>query len=102
MARKNGAENMENQETKTMAEGTTGEAEQEPAKKDDYVTFQLFRDSDKYSNDVFVGVNGKTYLIKRGVPVRMPRAVYEVIQNSEEQIYAADMYSEKEAFKEAN
>lgn len=34
-------------------------------------------------DDVFVGVNGKTYLIKRGVEVEVPRVVAEVIEHGE-------------------
>lgn len=34
-------------------------------------------------DDVFVGINGKTYQIKRGVEVEVNRAVYEVLVNSQ-------------------
>ena len=36
-----------------------------------------------------MGLNGKTYLIQRGVDVLVPRAVAEIIQNSTEQDEAA-------------
>lgn len=35
------------------------------------------------AEDVFVGVNGKTFLIKRGVEVEVPYYVAEVIEQSE-------------------
>lgn len=34
--------------------------------------------------DVFVGVNGRTWLIKRGVTVEVPEVVAQVIEQSEE------------------
>lgn len=54
-----------------------------PAEK--MVTIHLFRDNRMYNDDVFVGVNGKTYLIKRGVDVEVPESVAEVIRNSQKQ-----------------
>lgn len=49
----------------------------------------LFKDGDKYKDDVFVGVNGRTWVIKRGVTVKVPRYVKEVLDNSMNQILAA-------------
>ena len=34
--------------------------------------------------DVFVGYNGQTFLLQRGVEIEVPEAVYEILQNSEE------------------
>lgn len=48
-------------------------------------TIQLFSDGGKYKGDLFVGVNGVNYQIKRGVPVKVPKAVAEVIRHSQEQ-----------------
>ena len=53
--------------------------------ENDKVTIHLFKDNDKYSGDVFVGVNGKNWLIKRGEDVEVPRCVAEVIKNAEAQ-----------------
>ena len=39
-------------------------------------------------DDVFVGVNGKTWLIKRGVTVEVPRYVADLIERSESQAEA--------------
>lgn len=44
------------------------------------VTLPLTRDKQE---DVFVGVNGKTFLIKRGEEVEVPECVYEILKNSE-------------------
>ena len=46
-------------------------------------------------DDVFVAVNGKKYLIKRGVDVRVPEAVAKVIKRSEKSMEAALAYEEK-------
>lgn len=45
--------------------------------------------------DVFVAVNGKKYLIKRGVDVRVPEAVAKVIKRSEKSMATAMAYEEK-------
>lgn len=42
----------------------------------------LFKDNDKYRDDLFVCVNGRSYLIQRGVEVEVPWFVAEVIKNA--------------------
>lgn len=49
------------------------------------VKVRLFKDNKNYQGDVFVGVNGKTYQIKRGVEVEVPDYVAEVLKNSSRQ-----------------
>lgn len=49
------------------------------------VTIKLYRGEGELAQDVFVGVNGKTYLIKRGVEVEVPLAVAEILDNAEKQ-----------------
>lgn len=49
------------------------------------VKVRLFKDNKNYQSDVFVGVNGKTYQIKRGVEVEVPDYVAEVLRNSARQ-----------------
>ena len=52
------------------------------AKKDDItrlVKIKLFKDKDKYSEDVTVVVNGTTFRIQRGVEVEVPYYVAEVL-----------------------
>lgn len=46
------------------------------------VKIRLFRDGGKYKEPISVGVNGKQYLVQRGVDVEVPESVAEVIQNS--------------------
>lgn len=57
------------------------------------VEIKLFKDNDKYSNDVFVSVNGNNFLIKRGETVTVPRYIKEVLENSEQQARRAEEYS---------
>ena len=49
------------------------------------------------ADDMFVGINGKTYLIKRGVEVEVPEAVAKVIRRSEEQDEKAYLMKERYA-----
>lgn len=57
---------------------------------------KLYKDGHEYSDDVFVAVNGETYLIKRGVEVEVPLAVAEVLENSMKQDQrTADMIMSK-------
>lgn len=49
------------------------------------VQIMLFKDSDKYKDDVFVAVNGKSFQIQRGVPVEVPNYVAEVLNSSMKQ-----------------
>ena len=53
------------------------------AEKMDKIT--LMRDNKNYQGDVFVGVNGKTWQIQRGVEVEVPDYVAEVLKNSMKQ-----------------
>ena len=46
------------------------------------VQVHLFRDNDKYKNDVFVCVNGRTALIQRGKTVEVSPAIAEALDNS--------------------
>ena len=45
-------------------------------------TVNLFYDGDKYKDPLFVGINGMTWMIKRGEPVEVPVEVAEVINQS--------------------
>ena len=62
---------------------TVEKAEAKTEEKDDgMVTIHLFKDDDRYSAPVFVGVNGDSYLIQRGIDVKVPKAVAEVLEHS--------------------
>ena len=45
-------------------------------------------------DDVFVGLNGKTYLIKRGVEVEVPACVAEVLRHQEEMLETIMMFED--------
>ena len=56
------------------------------------VRIRLMKDSENYKNDVFVSVNGKPILIKRGVSVEIPEAYAEVLEhNMDQEGVLADM-----------
>ena len=46
-------------------------------------------------DDVFVGLNGKTYLIKRGVDVDVPAGVAEILENREKMLSIAMEFEAK-------
>lgn len=71
------------EETKT-SEDTVQEAKTpDTAQDDDYVDhIPLFRDGDRYKDPLNVIINGKKYSVPRGVPLRLPRTVAEVIDQS--------------------
>lgn len=76
-------ENMENLENALAeSEGAVSVPE-----KSDKETIRLFYDGDKYKDPLFVAVNGKTYLIERGVDVEVPKSVAEVIRNRDVQLH---------------
>ena len=96
------AENDEQTVSEVQSEET--EKVTQPAQKvgyyDELVPVKLFRDDNRYKDDVFVAVNGKTMLIKRGEKVMIPRKFALVLENSEEQdaraTETAHSYAEKE------
>lgn len=63
------------------------------------VKIKLRKDRNSKLSDLFVSVNGKAYLIKRGVEVEVPRYVAKVIEDAEEQEERAIDYCEELANK---
>ena len=57
---------------------------------EELVTIQLFKDSGKYSDDLFVAVNGERIMIQRGVPVTIKKKFAEVIERSQLQDQQTD------------
>lgn len=53
------------------------------------------------SEDVYVALNGKSYQIKRGVEVEVPKGVAEILQHKEEMLAVAMEY-EAQARENAN
>jgi hypothetical protein len=75
-------------------QGPYKETEEELAKANELVSLKLFKDKDKYKDDVLVILNGDSWLIKRGEEVQVPRKVYDVLKCSDDQTgYAADIIS---------
>jgi len=94
-------ETMADEEATEAVENTADEgvAENTASVSDDYleelVEIMLFKDSDKYSDDLVVTLNGKNYQIKRGVKVMVPRKVQLVIEDSMKQAGLAADYEEE-------
>ncbi len=62
------------------------------SKNENKVALKLFYDGYKYVDDVTVIVNGKTYIIKRGVEVQVPKGVKYAIEDSARQERLAQKY----------
>ena len=65
----------------------------------EYTTVRLPRATGKEEDTVLVGLNGKNYMIKRGVPVRIPKPVAAVLQESEYQRERQIRYEEAQQEK---
>lgn len=66
-------------------------------KPNDLVPIRLFKDSDKYKDDVFVAVNGRSFQIKRGETAQVPAYVAEVLEQSMAQDNATANLIERES-----
>lgn len=56
------------------------------------VKVKLFRDNGKYKDDVYVSVNGKRYIVPRGVEVEVPAGVAEILETSMAQDEATERF----------
>lgn len=66
-------------------------------KMKDTKKIRLFKDNGEYKDDLFVCVNGQSYLIQRGIEVEVPVAVANVIERSyESDIMISNILSKKE------
>ncbi len=61
-------------------------------KPEEKVKVKLFYDGYSYTDDVTVIINGKTYIIQRGVEVEVPRCVKDVLDDAARQERAAQKY----------
>lgn len=68
---------MEKKETQAAGQ-TRGDA----AAADDLVEIRLFKDGNRYKDDVFVCVNGQRMQIQRGKTVKIPKAFADVLMQS--------------------
>ena len=81
---------------KAEAAAIVAEAHAAP-KPNDLVPIRLFKDNDKYKDDVFVAVNGRSFQIKRGETVQVPAYVAEVLEQSMAQDNATANLIERES-----
>ena len=71
--------------------------EKEKAYYNELVEVKLFKDNNKYKDDVFVAVNGEYRVIKRGERVKVERKFAEVLDNSALQDYETSKLIEKKS-----
>ena len=66
----------------------------------EYVAVKLFRDNDRYKDDVYVAVNGQNCVVRRGEWVRIKRKFAFLIEQSEiQEMKAAEvLQSAKERY----
>lgn len=79
-------------DAKASVKGELSEEEKKlKAKEEAYwnelVKVKLFKDNDKYKDDVFVSVNGENCVIQRGIEVMIKRKFAEVLDLSDFQDY---------------
>lgn len=81
---------------KTNTKTNTYEEEilKEIKRNEEYVEVKLFKDNEKYTDDVYVAVGSKNCVIKRGVPVKIKRKFYLALMASSEQDQRASQLME--------
>lgn len=94
------------EKARRIAEGTTENQKgltetelAEIARNEEYVELKLFRDNDKYKDDVYVAVGDQNCVIKRGVPVRIKRKFYLALEETDEQDFKTAKLIERESGK---
>lgn len=75
-------------------------AEKKTAMKERMVTIKLDKAPKGENKEISASCNGKVYLIKRGIPVKVPESLAEIIMNSERARMEADAYSEEKQKEE--
>lgn len=71
--------------------------EEREAYWNELVEVELFKDNNKYKDDVFVSVNGENCVIKRGERVKIKRKFENVLSNSKIQDYKTNTLIEKKS-----
>ena len=87
------------QKERAVSDERKNKLESEEAYLNEYVSIKLFRDNDKYKDDVYVAVNGKNCVIKRGEWVKVRRKFALVLDQSEIQDMKTAEYLESEQKK---
>jgi hypothetical protein len=83
-------------EKKLAAEKARAEAKEYEDYLNEYVSVKLFKDQDKYKEDVYVAVNGQNCIIKRGEWVKIKRKFAMVLDASEIQDMKTAEFIERE------
>ena len=68
----------------------------EQAYLEEYIAIKLFKDNDRYKDDVYVAINGKNCVIKRGEWVKIKRKYALVLDQSEIQDTKAALFMQAE------
>ena len=71
--------------------------EERKAYWNELVEVKLFKDNNKYKDDVYVAVNGENCVIKRGERVMIKRKFAHVLDNSDMQDYETSLLIEKKS-----
>jgi hypothetical protein len=58
------------------------------------------QDGDENQGDVFVGLNGRSFLIQRGVPVSVPIGVLDILKNSIQTKLLQDIETREKRYKD--
>ena len=91
-------------ERRIAAEKSRAEAKEYEDYLNEYISVKLFKDNDRYKDDVYVAVNGQNCIIKRGEWVKIKRKFALVLDASEIQDMKTAEFIEREQrkFTEAN
>ena len=91
-------------EKKIAAEKAKQAAKEYEDYLNEYISVKLFKDNDRYKDDVYVAVNGQNCVIKRGEWVKIKRKFALVLDASEIQDMKTAEFIEREQrkFAEAN
>jgi hypothetical protein len=84
------------QDKKAQEERARAQAKEYEDYLNEYIAVKLFRDNDRYRDDVYVAVNGQNCIIKRGEWVKVKRKFALVLDSSEIQDMCAAEYMERE------
>ncbi len=80
--------------SKLEKENTVAEEKQN---QEEMVSIHLFKDNERYKDDVFVAVNGRSFQIKRGETVTVPKCVADVLEQSLNQDAATAKLMDRES-----
>lgn len=75
------------------------EVKAEIARNEEYVSVELFKDSEKYQDDVYIAVGNQNCVIQRGVPVKIKKKFYLALTQSSNQDMKTAKLIEREAKK---